>query len=83
MSNSWNVCLAEMFNDALETELILTWGYLKLKKTLTGTEISEEISAPSVISELFFLFPVMNLSQTASMHLRFGKPQTMFIFCPC
>lgn len=74
MSSSWNVCLAEMFNDVLETELILTWGYLKLKKTLTGTENSEETSAPSVISELFLLFPVMNLSQTALVHLRFGRP---------
>lgn len=83
MSNSWNVCLAEIFNDILETELILTWRYLKLKKTLTGAEISEEVSVPSVISELLLLFPVMNLSQIGSVHLRFGKPQTMFIFCPC
>lgn len=74
MSSSWNVCLAEMFNNVLETELILTWEYLKLKKTLTVTEISEETSAPSEISELFLLSPAMNLSQTASVHLRFGKP---------
>lgn len=62
MSSSWNVCLAEMFNNVLETELILTREYLKLKKTLTVTEISEETSAPSEISELFLLSPVMNLS---------------------
>lgn len=62
MSSSWDVCLAEMFNNVLETELVLTWGYLKLKKTLTVTEISEETSAPSEISELFLLSPVMNLS---------------------
>lgn len=28
MRNAWNLCLAKMFNDVLETELILTWGWI-------------------------------------------------------
>lgn len=28
MRNAWNLYLAKMFNDVLETELILTWGWI-------------------------------------------------------
>lgn len=72
-----------MFNEVLETELILTWGYLKLRKTLTGTEISEETSAPSVISELFLLFPVLNLSQNFLRASEDWETTNHGGFCPC